>query len=84
MEDLFSPGILGRNPLSSAAVRVLTVGDPREACAWSTRSARVALCWLVMLFICAARKSGLYGSKCQRKFVARLRVPVRISLPVLS
>ena len=33
MEDLFSPGILGRNPLSSAAVRVLTVGDPREACA---------------------------------------------------
>ena len=31
MEALVNPGILGRNPLSSAAVRVLTVGDPREA-----------------------------------------------------
>ena len=83
MEALVSPGTLGRKPLSSAVVRLLTVGDPRVACAQSTRSAGAVLCWLVMLFICAAMKSGLCRSRCERKFVYRLWVPVRISMPAL-
>ena len=83
---LVSPGIFGRKPFSWAVFKQLIVGEPRVAWACARCSAGVALCPVAMLFNWAVKKSGwlLYGSRCHRKLVDLLWLPVRITLPVLS